>query len=456
MVATLIDKFHFPTSVFINDFNNDIGGVANLIQAQTALGVFSRTIGMINVLSIDKLREFVVKIREEQAKLFNVAQQLAPNPLGLPLVPQPINQQGNPILNAQDLYDQNRRANENYIRQQINNFRTGEYIDRMVADQTQIIDGQPAYNNRFVNGPPTIDGNAYNGLNDNGDNTIYEVIKLVNGKQQNVFRLRNGQEINRNQNFYTQHAYNALTGQWDEINGGQQLNILHYLRKATLNLATNNVVLKSRYLREQLAHFVRTQELPIVLDKLRNDQNYDPLHNQQSMIYPNRNDANQIIGGFGFKKKKGKNKKYDSDNGENSDSDKEINNMGSGFIKRKIKIGKGIEINKDEPRFRAFGKYIINMPQLHNNNILNFKHKSGGTIPSIKPVNIDENFKDFILDVLNSGRVNDRHFDSLTEPEKNHFIKVVRGAGIMEHLKLKQSNHDFEKKELDRLELLLG
>jgi hypothetical protein len=126
------------------------------------------------------------------------------------------------------------------------------------------------------------------------------------------------------------------------------------------------------------------------------------------------------------------------------------------FIKSRIKIGKGITNHEEEPKFRLFGKFMIHMPQLHKENILNLKYQSNGPIPSIKPVRVDENYKEFVLDVIHSGRVNDRHFKSLTEPEQIHFVKITRGAGIIEHLKLKTQNHDKEAEELKRLELLIG
>jgi hypothetical protein len=126
------------------------------------------------------------------------------------------------------------------------------------------------------------------------------------------------------------------------------------------------------------------------------------------------------------------------------------------FIKSRIKIGKGITNHEEEPKFRLFGKFMIHMPQLHKENILNLKYQSNGPIPSIKPVRVDDNYKEFVLDVIHSGRVNDRHFKSLTEPEQTHFVKITRGAGIIEHLKLKTQNHDKEEEELKRLELLIG
>ena len=127
-----------------------------------------------------------------------------------------------------------------------------------------------------------------------------------------------------------------------------------------------------------------------------------------------------------------------------------------GFENRRIKIGKGIEIKKDEPKYKEFGKYIVHYKQLINDNILNVKYPSTGGIPSIKPVSIDDNFKDFFIDVLDTGRVNQKHFTSLTEPEKAHFSKIIRGAKLTNVLKFNPTDDSTEKDEMNRLELVFG
>jgi len=513
----LITKFHFPTSEFIYNANNSFGTITNAPQALTVLGTISRSLGMVNTTSLDKLKEFVVKIREEQAKLFASATGLAP----IPTTPS-----GVPITNAAALFAQNRKDNKDYIRSEINKMNTYLLTQRLTNPATQAINGTPVYDGYFINHAPTVDGNPPNGATDESDNMIYEVVRkpetTKKGKtvirNRKTIQLRNGQIIDTHgAGEIEQRGYDPTKSEWNIIPSGDVYNIKRFLWKAFLDETTNttNPLYDNRIKNDTMKNEIRTKEYPVLENLLDTNAGYDPRLDPASWIAPNINEAGAIVGGFGIKRrikvgrgdpddpwrntgytkyyhpnmtpeeyknkkwgtplptapttgqgvKKKKKDKYDSD----SDSDKEqihidINShngknykmSGDGFIKRRIKIGKGIEINKDEPKFRAFGKYIIHMHQLHNNNILNFKHKSGGTIPSIKPVNIDENFKDFIIDVVDSGRVNDRHFESLTEPEKNHFLKVVRGAGIIEHLKLKQSNHDIEKQELNRLDLLLG
>jgi hypothetical protein len=79
-----------------------------------------------------------------------------------------------------------------------------------------------------------------------------------------------------------------------------------------------------------------------------------------------------------------------------------------------------------------------------------------GSIPTLKPVSVDDNFKEFIIDILNTGKVNQRHYDTLTEPEKEHFNKVIKGAGLSNSLQFKIDNKIDEKKDIKRLDILLG
>jgi len=161
-------------------------------------------------------------------------------------------------------------------------------------------------------------------------------------------------------------------------------------------------------------------------------QNYEPVMAKDGKMYGNRCKA-QAGGG----------------------ADENYKVDGMGFMNRKIKIGKGIAV-EEQPRYKTFGKYIIHMPYLENDNVLNVKFQSMGSIPSIKPVCIDDNFKDFILDIMNTGCVNQKHYNSLTEPEKTHFHKIVKGAGLSNTLKFKQDDKIDDKKDVKRLDILVG
>lgn len=139
----------------------------------------------------------------------------------------------------------------------------------------------------------------------------------------------------------------------------------------------------------------------------------------------------------------------------NSHNGENYKMSGDGFMHRKIKIGKGIEV-QEQPRYKTFGKYIVHIPHLENDSVLNFKFPSMGSIPTLKPVSVDDNYKEFILDILSNGRVNQRHYDALTDSEKSHFNKVVKGAGLSAALQFKSDSKIDDKKDLKRLDILLG
>lgn len=501
-IETLITKFNFPTSQFLFDINVALSTISSPPEAITLLAQTSRTVGMVNTKSFDKLKEVMTKIKEEQANQLATATGIASGISTSSLSPTLIT---TAIANQQ-------KENKDYVKNQIDKeLRQLELTNRLYNPKTAGF-----YSNKYSGTVATIDGLPPNGKKNDEDNIIYEFGDAFSagagspGTAKYLPRIRysGGTPIKLTASGH----YNL--GKWDGTKWtptGIGKNINDFVAMAGQDIGTKGKKMSSyfRYDLPTLRKIAIAEEYPQIEAIIDTNPLYQPKYDDRTRILAQTAGpaSSPYIGGYGIKKGKGgdlndpwrntgyskyyhpnmtpeeykqkqwgtkpapttgqgmKKKKYKDDSSSdednihidiNSHNGKNYHMQGDGFIKRRIKIGKGIEINKDEPKFRAFGKYIIHMPQLHNNNILNFKHKSGGTIPSIKPVNIDDNFKDFIIDVLDSGRVNDRHFDSLTEPEKNHFIKVVRGAGIINDLKLKQSNYDAEKKDLDRLDLLLG
>ena len=137
-----------------------------------------------------------------------------------------------------------------------------------------------------------------------------------------------------------------------------------------------------------------------------------------------------------------------------SSSDEEMK-KGKGFRHTRIKVGGGVRV-REQPTYAHFGKYIIHMPHLTDKNVFNVKYPSKGSIPAIKPMTISDDYKDFVMEVLESGKMNERMLKKLPEQEIRHFEKVVSGAGLTEVLKLKRGNTDSEKKDMDRYYLLRG
>jgi hypothetical protein len=160
--------------------------------------------------------------------------------------------------------------------------------------------------------------------------------------------------------------------------------------------------------------------------------------------------------GLGVKKKPKKKKEEDLESESSSDEEETKKPIPiKKFKSTRIKVGKGIEV-VEEPKYRSFGKYVIHIPQLHNNK-LNLKYpKSLGTIPSIKPTPISEEYRDFIIDVLDNGKMSEKELKRLVESEQKHFEKIVNGAGLVETFKLKKTISKDEKEEADRFNLLRG
>jgi hypothetical protein len=130
---------------------------------------------------------------------------------------------------------------------------------------------------------------------------------------------------------------------------------------------------------------------------------------------------------------------------------------GVGFKATKIKVGKGIAYEQlDNPTYREFGKYRIHIPNLVEKNIANFKYPSLAVIQSIKPLLITDDYKEFLIDVLKNGNINERHYKSLQPDERKHFERVSSGAGLIHKFKLTLNNEEEDIKDADRFNVLRG
>jgi hypothetical protein len=501
LVSKLISTYNLPTGIILggivdkfnetNDMEEIVLQPSEDVKDDATYIAFAKFVNSlegefrgINKKTENKLLELNFKIKS-MVKGREVALSELTGKVNAPQVEQVINSPENQL---QFIKNQMENASHEYLMDNINYFsRNNDVIFPKEMGYSQ----NKLFEDEYALGYPTIDGEFPNGKRDSQDNVIYETEKR-GGKHAIPVKvyLRNGQEINLGEGgegeqgegdgWYYYRQFNPSSAKWEIYNGEyKDGNDISYFLKYRPTNDMNGPALP-RYTRKQLNELIKEHELPALRQKLRKDKNYLPADYPHTRIFPARNDEGEPLTegptlGWGVKpktkKRKSKKSKKESSSESSSDEDKKIRDIhidinshdgknykmsGDGFIKRRIKIGKGLEVRNDEPKFRQFGKYIIHMPQLRNNNILNLKHKSGGSIPSIKPVYIEDNFKEFIIDILDSGRVNDRHYQSLTEPEQNHFLKAVRGAGIIDDLKLKTKNHDKEQEEIKRLELLLG
>jgi hypothetical protein len=126
----------------------------------------------------------------------------------------------------------------------------------------------------------------------------------------------------------------------------------------------------------------------------------------------------------------------------------------NGRIRTK-KIGAGVKY-EPEPTYRQFGKYVINIPQLKERDILNVKFPSLGRIPQFKPTPVSDVMKEFILELLETGKVSNRIYEQIPIEERQLFEKIATGAGILNALKIKRTISNEDKEDNDRFTLLKG
>ena len=79
-----------------------------------------------------------------------------------------------------------------------------------------------------------------------------------------------------------------------------------------------------------------------------------------------------------------------------------------------------------------------------------------GAVPSFKPVAVSDIYRDFVIDLLESGRPNNRVYNQICDEEKKHFEKVASTAGIFKGLGLPKTVIDTEEQDVKRFELLRG
>jgi hypothetical protein len=121
-----------------------------------------------------------------------------------------------------------------------------------------------------------------------------------------------------------------------------------------------------------------------------------------------------------------------------------------------IRIGKGIAA-VETPSWIEFGKFVINKNHLENQDIFNIRYKNClGAVPSYKPTAVSDIYRDFVIDLLETGKANTRVYNQISDEEKKHFEKVATTAGVFKGMGLPKTVIDDDEKMLKRFELLRG
>ena len=119
-------------------------------------------------------------------------------------------------------------------------------------------------------------------------------------------------------------------------------------------------------------------------------------------------------------------------------------------------VGRGIALEAEPKKYYEFGKYMISIPHL-GNNILKVKYlQNGNEVPSFNSQKISDDLTDFIEDLVDTGKINERNLKKLEAPEKRLFSKLINQSGLYGKFKIRTLKNPEDKVEEDRFELVKG
>ena len=124
-------------------------------------------------------------------------------------------------------------------------------------------------------------------------------------------------------------------------------------------------------------------------------------------------------------------------------------------------MGRGLAVKEDDPKYISFGKFVLHFPQLVEKNIFNLKYKSLGGIPGVGSFKVSEDFKDFLTDLIERGKMSDKLFSRLDDQEKKRFEKIVTLSKLNNRLGVKrvdlnEEQNKMKEEKMKRFELVRG
>ena len=103
----------------------------------------------------------------------------------------------------------------------------------------------------------------------------------------------------------------------------------------------------------------------------------------------------------------------------------------TGIKKRGIISGKGIKIEEqDKDNYVPFGKFLLNLSRLKSNILRVVYDKTFVNVISMKSTNVSNDFKDLILELIDTKKVNNFIYKGLSNSEKSLFNKLIKLSGV--------------------------
>jgi hypothetical protein len=172
-----------------------------------------------------------------------------------------------------------------------------------------------------------------------------------------------------------------------------------------------------------------------------------------------KEDINALYISFGGKEpKKGKYKTIDKIHfiASKNPSYGQIYGYGLNQKKNKLKVSskKGLS-HEPVDRFITFGKHVLHYPKLHEG-IFNLRYASGANHKKFPISNISKDYKDFLIDLIDTESLNNKLFGLLPNLEQTHFKNLLHETGLSNHFKVKTNNESDEKNDHNRFVILQG
>ena len=123
------------------------------------------------------------------------------------------------------------------------------------------------------------------------------------------------------------------------------------------------------------------------------------------------------------------------------------------IVKSSVSYDKGIS---ETPRFVKFGRYLINMHKLNNEDILAIQRPSGSNISEIPSTKLSKNMSSVIKKMVGGSIPTYSDINNLSESEKAYLHKVSKASNILEKFDIPAPSKDSLEKDIHQFEVMKG
>lgn len=123
------------------------------------------------------------------------------------------------------------------------------------------------------------------------------------------------------------------------------------------------------------------------------------------------------------------------------------------IVKANSATNKGIF---ETPRFVKFGKYLVNIHRLNNEDIFALKRPSGGNIVEIPSQKLSKNLSSVIKKMLGGEIPTYSDISKLSEPEKAYLHKISKKSNILDKFDIPAPSKDAFEKDIHQFEVMKG